>query len=86
MNKARVRVEAKRMSNNASKSEKDMNLKNLLRAFNKACKKYGIIKEYNEREYFTRKCDIDRKKREMKLAIARGDIKAETEGEEKDVW
>lgn len=85
MSKVRVRVEAKRISLNASKQEKEQNFQRLWRAFNKACKEYGVIQEYNEREYFTRKCDIRRKKKEMRLAVTRGEIKVD-DGEERNGW
>lgn len=75
MSKVRVRVVAKRLSMNASESEKNLNFQKMMRVFHKACKTYGIIQDYKDHEFFNRKCDVERKRRLLSKAIARGDIK-----------
>jgi len=67
--KANVRVEAKRLPSNASKAERDKALTTLLRILKRACNEYGVSASLKEREFFVRKCDIRRRKRQMRLRV-----------------
>lgn len=61
-----VRVEARRMSSNASKADRDKNINALLRIFKRACDDAGIMAELNDREFFVRNSDKKRRKRDNK--------------------
>ncbi len=65
--RANVRVEARRLPPNASRADRDRSLMQLLRIFKRACNEYGIMHELKEREYFVRKTDIKRRKKQMKI-------------------
>jgi ribosomal protein S21 len=71
MNKTRVRVEAKRLPQNATRQEREYNLVKLLRIFKRACNDYGVMHSFKEHEFFVRKCDVRRRKRIAKLAASR---------------
>jgi ribosomal protein S21 len=70
MKKARVRVEAKRLSPNASRQERLDSIQKLLRIFKRVCNDYGIMHAYKEHEFFVRECDKRRRKKmAKKIAI-----------------
>lgn len=71
--KPNVRIEAKRLSPNASRAERDRSLTTLLRIFKRACNEAGIMHSLKEHEYFIRKTDIKRRKKMIK---ARGAAEA----------
>jgi len=79
MRKANVRIEAKRLSPNASRAERDKSLAILLRIFKRACNEAGIMHSLKEHESFIRKTDIKRRKKMMKLRGAAEALEAEKE-------
>ena len=79
-----VRIEARRLPPNASKSERDRAVQSLLRTLKRACSEAGVTHELKEHEFFTRKCDIRRRKRVMKArAPMEAELKAKEEAKEK---
>lgn len=71
MSVARVRVEAKRLSPNPSRQEREKSCVSLLRALKRACDDYGINHAYKEHQYFIRKTDKRRQKESLKKYAAR---------------
>lgn len=71
MKKALVRVEARRLSFNADRREKDRNLVQLLRTLKKLCQSYGIPRALKEHEFYVKNSEKQRRKREQKKKAAR---------------
>ena len=61
-----VRIEAKRLPSMATRSQRDDSLKYLVKIFKRACIDAGIPATLEEKRFYTRKCDIRRRKREAK--------------------
>ena len=70
-NKVNVRVEAKRLHPNASRYEREVAVTRLLRALKRQCNEVGVMQDYRDHEFFQRKCDLRRRKRQMRLIAAR---------------
>lgn len=52
-------------------SRRGGNVSNMLRAFKRACNEAGIMHDYKEHEFFTRKTDKRRRKAAMRKMTAR---------------
>lgn len=82
--KVRVRVEAKKLPLSASRQDRERGLSQLLRIFKRKCNEYGIMHSLKEHEFFQRKCDLRRRKRDAKLAMARQEFPTDREKERSD--
>lgn len=83
MSKVRLRVEARRLPNNASHNEKMNNFARLLKNFKNAYEDEEIEKDYFDHDRFIRKTDKRRKARLLKKDNARKG-KPEINGEERN--
>ena len=68
MRKANVKVEARDLSYNASRDERDRNFRNLMSAFRQACNKAGIMKSIKKLEFYESPSTIKRRKKREKMA------------------
>jgi ribosomal protein S21 len=68
MRKANVKVEARDLSYNASRDERDRNFRNLMSAFRQACNKAGIMKSIKKLEFYESPSAIKRRKKREKMA------------------
>lgn len=83
MNKCRVRVEMKKLPLNASRQDRERSLSILLRILKRACNDYGIPHSLKEHEFFQRKCDLRRRKKQQARLMARlgGNLENQQEGD-----
>ena len=68
MRKANVRVEARDISFNASREERERNFKGLMSTFRQACNKAGIMKQIKKKEYYESPSILARRKKREKEA------------------